>query len=175
MEQSPVRIMFASGHRPFKGCYDISHHTRQKIREHCLIAIKQAYLNGFNTFISGLAQGFDQDFALCVIQLRVELQGGVYLIGAKPYKDQGDNWHKKERRIYERIVEQCDSIVTVSEKYTPECYQLRNEFMVDQSDGGIALWNGTPGGTRNTIRYALQNNKRVQNLLTFDVQKALED
>ena len=31
---------------------------------------------------------------------------------------------------------------------------MRNEWMVDHSNRVIAYYNGTPGGTRNTIEYA---------------------
>ncbi len=32
--------------------------------------------------------------------------------------------------------------------------QVRNEYMVDRADLVLALWNGTPGGTGNCVRYA---------------------
>ena len=33
-------------------------------------------------------------------------------------------------------------------------FQQRNEWMVDHSSRLIAIYNGSPGGTRNTIEYA---------------------
>ena len=38
--------------------------------------------------------------------------------------------------------------------YHPAKMQKRNEFMVDNCDILIALWNGTSGGTKNCINYA---------------------
>ena len=37
----------------------------------------------------------------------------------------------------------------------------RNEYMVDNSDYVIAVWNGKPSGTGNTVKYARKNNKMV--------------
>ena len=37
--------------------------------------------------------------------------------------------------------------------------QKRNEYMVDNSDYVIAVWNGKPSGTGNTVKYAKKKNK----------------
>ena len=40
-------------------------------------------------------------------------------------------------------------------------FQQRNEWMVDHSSRLIAIYNGTPGGTRNTIEYAKQKKLEI--------------
>ena len=35
-----------------------------------------------------------------------------------------------------------------------DVYQLRNQWMIDHSSKVIAVYDGQPGGTRNTIMYA---------------------
>jgi uncharacterized phage-like protein YoqJ len=42
--------------------------------------------------------------------------------------------------------------------------QVRNEWMVDSSDGVVALWNGTAGGTANCVRYAEKVGRPIDNL-----------
>lgn len=39
--------------------------------------------------------------------------------------------------------------------------QKRNEYMVDNSNYFIAVWNGKPSGTGNTVKYAKKKNKIV--------------
>jgi uncharacterized phage-like protein YoqJ len=39
--------------------------------------------------------------------------------------------------------------------------QKRNEYMIDKSDYVIAVWDGSPSGTGNTVRYAKQKNKKI--------------
>ena len=43
---------------------------------------------------------------------------------------------------------------TVHEKYSPYLMMVRNKYMVDISDRGIAVWDGSKGGTANCVRYA---------------------
>ena len=37
----------------------------------------------------------------------------------------------------------------------------RNRYMVDASEYIIAVWNGKPSGTGNTVRYAISNGKQI--------------
>ena len=39
--------------------------------------------------------------------------------------------------------------------------QKRNEWMVDNCDAVIAVWDGAPGGTANTVDYARKLGKSV--------------
>ena len=41
---------------------------------------------------------------------------------------------------------------------------LRNEWMVNNADRVVALWNGTPGGTTGTVNYAKQQGIPIDNL-----------
>lgn len=49
----------------------------------------------------------------------------------------------------------------VCPRYSKASYQIRNEWMVDRSARVIAIYNGEPGGTRNTIEYANTKNVAV--------------
>ena len=39
--------------------------------------------------------------------------------------------------------------------------QKRNKYMVDNSQIVIAVWNGKPSGTANTVKYAREQGKTV--------------
>jgi len=52
-------------------------------------------------------------------------------------------------------------VVPVSEHYHNGVFQKRNEWMVDHSNRVIAYYNGAPGGTENTIDYALSKGIEV--------------
>ena len=49
----------------------------------------------------------------------------------------------------------------VQEQYSPGCMQRRNRYMVDHASLLIAAHDGLPGGTRNTIEYALSRGGSV--------------
>ena len=48
----------------------------------------------------------------------------------------------------------ADYVKFVSPSYSPACFQIRNEYMVNHSNRVIAVYNGEAGGTRNTLNYA---------------------
>lgn len=54
---------------------------------------------------------------------------------------------------------------TVSDHYFRACYQRRNKFMVNHSSLVIAVWNGTPSGTQNTIDYAKKRGVKAINII----------
>lgn len=171
---SELKTMFGTGHRPLNGAWDIAHSDRQRIRAHLVPLLERAHsAGGFNTFMFGGAQGFDQDFALSVIELRTIHKCEVYLTAAIPFKGFHEYWPKSVQEIYNQIIEQCDDIVYVCDPgYADWKYHARNQFMVDNSEEGIALWNGKPGGTKSCIKYALSKGKRVLNLLDFPIERA---
>lgn len=179
MENEPiVKTLFCTGHRKIgrAGVYQIDHPDRLRAREYIRSAIFGAItIGGFNTFISGMALGFDQDFALSVLGLKAELGADlVHLVCALPFNDFYFDWNLPTRKVYKEILEQADAVVQVSPPgFARWKYQARNEWMVDQSEQGLAFWLGHAGGTANTIRYAVNQNKPVRNLLDINILESL--
>ena len=48
----------------------------------------------------------------------------------------------------------ADLVKYISPGYSPACFQIRNEWMVEHSSRVIAVYSGSRGGTRNTLKYA---------------------
>jgi uncharacterized phage-like protein YoqJ len=111
----------------------------------------------------------DQWAADIVIEARSERQkrsprgiGGIKLVIARPFPSQPNRWPTEARRHYEKIMQQADRIIETSDDpYAAWKLQKRNEWMIDNSDATIAIWNGTPSGTKNTIEYARKQGKPV--------------
>ena len=66
---------------------------------------------------------------------------------------------------YRSILQASNQIVYINPKYSPDCYQKRNIWMVDHSSRVIAVYNGLPGGTRNTIKYAQKQGIDCHNII----------
>lgn len=62
-------------------------------------------------------------------------------------------------------MEQADLVKYISQHYYKACFQVRNEWMVDRVSRVIAAYNGTKGGTKNTIEYANRKEIFVENIL----------
>ena len=108
--------------------------------------------------ITGMALGTDQVFALAVLELKNEGHD-ILLHCALPYIAQDAVWIEESRKLYHDILSKADIVKTVSnETYHPWVMQKRNEYMVDRANLLLALWDGSPGGTANRVKYAEKKN-----------------
>lgn len=111
-------------------------------------------------FISGVALGVDTYAANIVLNLKAQYPG-ITLECAIPCETQAVKWNERDRDIYYDLLAKCDKETLLQQNYTSDCMQKRNEYMVDNSDYVIAVWNGKPSGTENTVKYANKKNKVV--------------
>ena len=152
------RVCF-TGHRPEK----INLSERQ-IKKLLRSVITKSIEEGYTTYISGMARGFDLWAADVVLEAQ-ERNSDIHLICALPIKDFERMWPSAEQKHYRDILSKADYIKVVSEHYSRSCFQARNMYMVDHSSRVIAAYNGSTGGTLNTINYAKKSNVDVINIL----------
>jgi uncharacterized phage-like protein YoqJ len=147
-------IVAATGHRPDKiGGYDYYAPQRVWIREQMRKALVD--LQADRT-ISGMALGVDQDFA----QVSIEL--AIPFIAALPFIGQESRWPKSSQDYYEWLLERADEVVVISPgEYAAYKMQVRNKWLVDNSDALVSVWDGSPGGTANCMTYAKDINALV--------------
>ena len=90
-----------------------------------------------------------------------ESHSDVTVEAAIPYAGQADHWRGPLRDRYYALLEQCDCKTIVQQAYSGGCMMRRNRYMVDQSRVLIAAYNGEPGGTMNTMLYAMRRGLNV--------------
>ena len=151
-----------TGHRPAKLPWGYNEQDPRcvKLKERIADAVLLAYQEGYRHFLCGMAQGCDLYFCEVVLALRTR-HPEITVEAAIPCPTQADGWSAAQRERYRRILEQCDYETMVQERYTRECMQRRNRYMVDHSDLLIAVHDGLPGGTRYTIEYALRRGVNI--------------
>lgn len=137
-----------TGHRPEKLYAD-----ERAISAALEQAIDAAIADGFTTFISGMARGVDI-WAAEIVLCRRQHNPALRLICACPHPAFETRWPTEWATRYCRILSEADLVRTICPSFSMTAYQLRNEWMVDHSARVIAVYNGEPGGTRNTIEYA---------------------
>lgn len=146
-----------TGHRPEKlpWGYDESDPRCMLLKQRIADAVEMAYEEGYRHFLCGMAQGCDLYFCEAVMELQSRREG-VTVEAAIPCPSQAESWKADQRRRYQRLLSLCDFETMVSAEYTPGCMQRRNRYMVDHSSLLIAAFDGSAGGTRRTVEYALR-------------------
>lgn len=115
---------------------------------------------GWRHFIGGMAIGCDMYFAEAVLDLK-RAYPDITLEAAIPCGTQPDRWSLELRQRYNRLLDRCDSVTVLQIAYTPDCMLRRNRYMVDRSSLLLACHNGRPGGSMNTLLYAMEQGVRT--------------
>lgn len=154
-----------TGHRPGKLPWGYREEDPRcvSLKRRIADAVESAYEEGFRHFLCGMAQGCDLYFCEAVLRLR-EVHPEVTLEAAIPCPTQADGWPRDQRERYARLVAACDYETVVSARYTPGCMHRRDRYMVDHASLLIAAFDGTPGGTRYTVEYAMGRGVPVTDL-----------
>lgn len=153
-------IYTATGHRPpHLGGYSdearakLLRFARQEI-ERCMVE-SDSYVSAFNT---GMALGFDCACAAACVQLGIPFR--AYLACDHPEAV----WPLAEQERFAKLIARAAEVKVIgSGSYSVNAMQRRNEAEVDDSDRVLALWNGTKGGTANTVTYAMKTKRIVTN------------
>lgn len=146
-----------TGHRQEKFSFgtDEQHPDCRKIKRQIHCEIRRMVAEGVNIFITGMCRGVDLWVAEIVLQLRDSQPSGVIqLWAAIPYDRQAVSWRHEDRDRYEEILSKADRVEYISHAYTRACLHQRNRWMCDQATHLLAVYDGQPGGTKNTIDYA---------------------
>lgn len=144
-----------TGHRPDKLAWGLDENDPdcRRLRIEIALQLENLYSAGKRRFICGMALGCDLLFAEAVLEMRSEYSD-VTLEAAIPCDSQADSWPAAQKERYCAILQSCDKVSFVQHEYTAGCMMRRNRYMVDHSSVLLACFNGTKGGTMNTILYA---------------------
>lgn len=155
------KITHFTGHRPDKLNGYSPNDNKQLLWKLNEVIIDHIETKGVSLFISGMALGIDMWSARIVLKLK-EKYPHIQLICAVPCKNHPAKWGEESRKEWQYIIDRADKVVYVSnEPYTAWCMQKRNEWMSDNSDYVIAVWDESPGGTGNCVRYAVKIEKDI--------------
>lgn len=137
-------IVAATGHRPAKlGGYDSESEARlYRLAVWFLRSVKP------REAISGMALGWDTAFALAALDLDIPLAAYV------PFRNQKSHWNHARQSCHAGILLSAARVLYVSEYYSIEAMQKRNEKMVSDCTHLCALWDGSSGGTSHCVRFA---------------------
>lgn len=148
-----------TGNRPQKvqWLFDRKSKECRLLAKYMYALVEKLLFNGYRNFMSGMALGIDTMFAEAVLKLKKKYNKkceNINLICVLACKNQSKPWRQADKEKLNKIIDKADEVVTLSQRYTPTCYFIRNEYMVDNSNLVEAFWDyQKTGGTYSTIKY----------------------
>ena len=148
----------------FTGHRQIDSRTRRQLSAELLRELERQIREGASVFRAGGALGFDTLAAQAVLKLRRK-HPEIRLELILPCPSQADAWATADKRLYENILANADTVRYTSTQYYAGVLQLRNRQLVEASDTCIAyLTNSHGGGTAFTCALALRKGLKFVNL-----------
>ncbi len=145
-----ARTVALTGHRIVSKNFN-----REKLKEIFL----SLYDKGYDTFLNGMAIGYDTECFKILTQIKSNKD--LRIIACIPCKSQSQKFNSEQKKEYENLLNLADEKIFVNQEYTNTCMKKRNEFMVDNASVLVAYQNRDFGGTANTVRYAQKNNVEI--------------
>lgn len=146
----PQKLPFFSEDDPM--CVDLKRRIYKEI--------EKLHESGAADFYSGMALGVDIWCAEAVLKLR-EAHPDVKLTAVVPCRGQEVKWNPADQQRYHVVLKKCDKVMCLSEKYTPDCMKKRNSALVDLCDVLVAVFDGKPGGTKQTVDLAARRGRKT--------------
>lgn len=144
MKKTPY-IIAATGHRPD----NLGGHSPRLDGDLRRLALWYFADKRPDAVVSGMALGWDMAVAEAALELKIPL------VAAVPFPLQAAKWSEADRYRYSTLLSLATHVETVRPYFTPSVLQKRNEWMIDHASHLVALWDGTPSGTGNCVRYGL--------------------
>ena len=144
--------MTVTGHRPTKlGGYSLPSYKKLNDFSKIMIGLYQKEFLPIKLNVNvGMALGWDMAVARACLSLKVPYTAYI------PFEGQERYWDRKYRDEYRDILKGARKVINTDPgKFSiAKKMQIRNQRMVDDCSLVLALWDGTPSGTRNCINYA---------------------
>ena len=158
------KVCSFTGHRPDKFNFKYNENDVECImlKSKLIQEIERLYFQGFKLFLTGCAMGVDIWCAEIVLDLKRKFND-IELYCIIPFEKQSEKWKQEYKLRYNYILENCTRQILLQKEYTKDCYLKRNKFLIDKANVIIGVYdeNHLSSGTKNTLNYALNMNKKI--------------
>ena len=153
-----------TGHRPksFEFGYNEDDIRCTNLKEKIKTEILRAIDNGVDTFYTGGSLGVDTWAAEIVLSLKNDYD--IRLILVLPGRTQHLKWPKSAQARYLDVIDVADEIIYMYNGpgfFDLQYMILRNEYLINNTDMLISVYNGKKSGTSNIVNFAIKQKKRI--------------
>ena len=114
---------------------------------------------GFDTFLVGMAVGFDSECFKILVKLRNKYK--IRIVACIPFLGQDKRFSLAQKKDYENMLALADEKVVISKEYSDDVFKKRNQFMVENSYVLIAYLRNDKSGTASTVKIAERLGKKI--------------
>lgn len=125
--------------------------------------VEQLYNEGYTTFLSGMAKGFDLIAAEAVLIVK-EQHSDIRLIAIIPYEGQELGYKEADKYQYNRVYKSADEVVFTAKRYHEKAYFDRNDYLLANCSKIVCYYTGLVGGTMYTVNRAKKANIPIVNI-----------
>lgn len=158
------KICSFTGHRPdkFNFKYNEEHIDCIRLKAKLIDEIEKLYLSGVKYFLTGCAMCVDIWCAEIVLQLKNKYED-IELFSVLPCNNHDEKWSESYKQRLKNVLDNSKKSITLQKNYTSDCYFKRNKYLVDKSNIVLGVYDlkMKRSGTRNTLNYAIQENKEI--------------
>lgn len=137
--------------------------SHEEVYKETYKAIVALYDEGYDTFLTGMAEGFDTIAALAVLEIR-KFCPEIKLIAVIPFPGQPYHFSSDNQKKYKTILEAADKTVTIAEEFFKDIFLRRNDYLLANSSAVICYYSGQRGGTMYTYNRAVAAGMDVINV-----------
>lgn len=141
-EEKQIKTCVFTGHRELASDF-----SKRKLKEE----VKKLIAQGVDTFLCGMAIGFDLLAAETVLSLKRK-NPQIKLVACIPCIGQEKYFSKADQKRYVAAVKKADEKVILSDSYFRGCMQVRDKYMADRGDVMLAYCKKKEGGAAYTAK-----------------------
>ncbi len=164
MRKKMIKSVCFTGHRPSKLNFKCNEESSQfKAFDRTLRQqIVDLCYNGYRRFYTGMAEGVDLWAAEIVVGL-LDSFYNLQLYAVIPYPGQRNTMREEIRCRYDHVLKFSKKVIYTSKEYTPDCFKLRNCYMIDHCEKVIAVYDPEQwrSGTGQAVRYAQKKERDI--------------
>lgn len=153
MEICKEKAVAFTGHRELKS--NVYLETLQAVIDHCE--------RGYDTFLTGMAEGFDLLGAIAVLEAKKQFPH-IKLVAVIPYEGQSKRFDPNSIKTYDTILHNVDHRVVLYDNYFNDVFLRRNDYLLENSSTVICYYSGQRSGTMYTVNRAKKAGMPILNL-----------